>query len=231
MTVKVRVAACNVPTSVGLRAAEDCFEATAAHGDVIAFQEIFARRTKKAYVRLARRYGLSQYGLFKGPNPLMWDAAKYERRAASHYRLHGSRRSRWVGFNAARYATVVVLRPKQGAPDVTVINTHWVPRGPKVAAWWRTRARKRARDKVAHLVAAHAARGRVVVVMGDFNMDTPPRLPEVTWVVGVRHGVDKIGVTVPRGYRIAARTADRFQAPTDHRHGVSAEVEIERTSR
>lgn len=229
--MRLRVACCNVPTSIGKAKWVDCFEATAAHGDIVGFNEIHTRRAKRTLVQQARRYGLSQYGLFKGPNPILWDTAKYERRAASHYRLHGSRRSRWIGFNAARYATVVVLRPKQDGPDVTAINTHWVPRGWKVPAWWRTRARKRARDKVAHLVAAHAARGRVVVVMGDFNMDTAPRLPEVTWVVGAHHGVDKIGVAVPRGYRIAARIADGFRAPTDHRYGVSAEVEIQRATR
>jgi hypothetical protein len=219
----------NVPSGVGRAAWVECFEATAERAPIFGMCEIHTRAAKKTMLTQARRYGLSQHGLFKGPDPIFWDTSRYRRIHANHYRLHGARASRWVGFNAARYANVVVLRPrKDDGPDVTVICTHWVPRGPKVAAWWRTKARKRSRDKVAHLVAAHAARGRVVVVMGDFNMDTPPRLPEMTWLVGVRHGVDKIGVTVPRGWRIKARTADRFRAPTDHRFGVSAEVEIER---
>lgn len=223
----LRLASINVPTSVGRDAWVECFEATASRADIFGAQEVFTRRAKRTFIRQAKRYGLSQHGIGKGPNPIFWDTAKYRRKHAGHYQLHGARRSRWVGFNAARSASVVVLEPiNQDGPDVTVINTHWVPRGPKVAAWWRSRARKRSRRIVGHLVAAHVARGRVVVVMGDFNMDTPPDLPEVTWLVGARSGVDKIGVAVPRGYRIGTRQAEHYPAPTDHKHGVAVEVEI-----
>lgn len=227
----LRLACINVPTSVGGHAWADCFEATAAHADIFGANEVFSKRAKTLFVRLAKRYRLSQYGIHKGPNPLFWDTGKYDRGPASHHTLHGARRSRWVGFNAARCATVVVLRPKQEGPDVTAINTHWVPRGPKVAAWWRARARAKSQAKVAHLVAAHAARGRVVVVMGDFNMDAAPKLAEVVWVAGAHHGVDKIGVAVPKGWRIKAHEASNYPARTDHKHGTAAVVEIERINR
>lgn len=227
----LRVAVCNVPTSVGPKAWRECFTETAKRGDIFGINEAHSPRQKITFRRLAKRQGLRKVGL-TGPNPLFNDPAEWRRTHASVHRLHGPGplARRWPGFNAPRYATVAVYEPvRDDGPAVTVINAHLVPRGPKVPSRWREKARQRAVDHLDRLIAAHTDRGRVVIPLGDFNMDEAPDLEDVVWVVGAHHGVDKIGVAVPAGWRIAARQGDRFPAPTDHGGGVTAVIEIEPT--
>lgn len=226
----VRAAVINSPTSVGPKGWEGCFEAADARADVFGINENHSRRQKEAFKDLSREHGLRKFGL-TGPNPLFNDPKVWRRLHESQHQLHGRgpKARRWPGFNSPRFATVAVYEPVQGGgPDLTVINTHLVPRGPKVPGWWRDRARRRALKKLDRLIQAHLARGRAVLVIGDFNMDEAPDLEDVVWVVGAHRGVDKIGIAVPDGWRLAAWTGDRFPAPTDHRTGASALIEIER---
>lgn len=229
--MRLRVAVCNVPISVGAKAWRECFTETAKRGDIFGINEAHSPRQKATYRRQAKRRRLRKYGL-SGANPLFNDPDRWRRVHQGQHRLHGRGPlwRRWPGFNAARSATVAVYRSTgfERVPDVTVINTHLVPRGPKVPGPWRDRARRRAVARIARLTAQHVARHRVVVVMGDFNMDDAPAIPGVRWLVGARHGVDKIGVAVPKGWRIAERTTQRFPAPTDHKSGVAADLRIER---
>lgn len=228
--MRLRVGVINVPTSVGAKAWRECFEATAKHADIFGINEAHSPRQKATFRRLAKRRGLRKYGL-SGPNPLLSDPDRWRRVHQGQHRLHGRGPlwRRWPGFNAARSATVAVYEPTSGdAPDVMAVNTHLVPRGPKVPGPWRDRARRRAVAHIARLTEAHATKGRVVVLLGDFNMDDAPAIPGVRWLVGARHGVDKIGVAVPAGWRLGATSTYRFPAPTDHKTGVAAAIDVER---
>ena len=224
----LRVGVVNAPTSVGPGAWRDCWEATARRADIFGINEAQAPRAKRLYRRLAKRDGYTQSGLFKSSNPVFWDKSRYRKVAASQYRLHGRGPlwRRWPGFNSRRTATVVVLRTPGADPDVTAICTHLVPRGRKVPAWWRERARRRSREKLARIVRRHRKRDRVVVVLGDLNMSRAFALPGVEWVWDV--GVDKIGIAVPAGWRMATVDAGRYRARTDHKHGVAASIRLEK---
>lgn len=224
----LRLAVCNVPIKVGREAWAECFEQTADHGDLFGLNEAHSHAQKRTFLRLARERGLRQYGL-AGPNPIFSAPGVWRRTHDSIYRLHGRGPwcHRWPGYNSARRATVGLYEPVIGVgPDVALINAHLVPRGRKVPAWWRERARRRSTRILSRIIARHVARGRVVVVMGDLNMAEAPALPGVEWVVGATRGVDKIGVACPAGWEITAQGADRFRAPTDHGHGVAASVEL-----
>lgn len=225
----VRVGTINVPEKVGPQAWERCFEEIAERAELFGLQESLSDHQRDTYLDLAREHALRQFGLMKGPNPVFSDPKVWRRLYGSVYRLHGRgpRFRAWPGYNEARYATVTVHEHvTAGGPQVTVVDAHLVPRGRKVPAWWRKRARRRSLRILADIVRRHVARGRLVVVLGDFNMDELPDLPGVHWLHG--KGVDKIGVAVPDGWGIAAADVETFPAPTDHRRGVVATFRLVR---
>ena len=228
-TLKLSVATINVPGSVGPKAWERCFELLMAHGtDFAGANEIGRPAAKRLLSRIAKANRREQFGAFRGPNPVVSNPARWKRTGGRVWRLHAAGASalarKWVGFNGARYATVTTNRPVKApyTPEVAAIQTHWVPRGKKVPEWWRKRQRERARTIVERLVRTHRARGRIVLVMGDLNMEKAPHITGVTWVHDT--GVDKIGVACPADVKLTARKSAFFDAPTDHKHGVHADL-------
>ena len=225
----LHLATINVPAKVGRKAWEKCFEETAKRADLFGVNEAFSLRQKATFRRRAKAEGFRQYGLYKGPNPIFHNPNDWRRVRANTYRLHGRGPlwRRWPGFNGSRSATVALFHPVRsaGAP-VAVVNTHWVPRGPKVPRVFRDRARRRSERVVARIVRAHLDRGHVVVVMGDLNMTTAPDLPGVEWVHD--RGVDKIGVACPEGWEMTGAGSYRYPAPTDHKKGAAAAVWLQR---
>jgi hypothetical protein len=224
----LRLALINCPTKVGPAAWEKCFAETADRADLFGINEAHSPRQKATYRRLAKARGLRRFGLLRTPNPVFNDPHEWRRTSASIYRLHGTGPlvARWPGFNATRYATAAVFTYVgpilHAAPQLTVINSHWVPRGPKVPEWWRARARRRSIAVVSKLIRRHLAAGRVVVVLGDLNMTHAPDLPGVAWVHD--RSVDKIGVACPEGWEITGGGSHAYRAPTDHKTGVCASV-------
>lgn len=227
----LQLAVINIPAKVGRAAWKQCFEQTAARAEIFGINETFTIRQRRLYRRLAKTLGLLFFALFIGPNPIFYDRSEWRRVAGSQHRLHGRgpRWRTWPGFNAARYATAAVFdrRDDLDLPWVTVINTHWVPRGPKVPAWWRERARKAAIAKVEAIIDRHLAIGRIVVLMGDLNMGKAPELDHIRWIRDDA-GVDELGIALPDGWHIVNIDAARYAAPTDHGHGTHAAIHLER---
>jgi hypothetical protein len=222
---QVRAATINIPIKVGEKAWEECFRETAARAPYFGVNECLSREQRALYDHLADELGLGHYGLF-GPNPVFWDQKKYRRIAGRQYQLHKGRKSKYAGYNAARYATVVVLEDRETGEQVTVVNAHLVPRGAKVPARWRARVRAQSLVKLTWIVQRHVRAGRAVVVMGDTNMDRPPKIPGVRWIAGGTSGVDKIGVALPKRWKVANVHASEYDAPTDHKHGRVAQADL-----
>lgn len=221
------VACINVPTKVGAAAWERCFELLAERGDIFGINEAGSWRAKRLYRRLARELGYAYFGLFIGPNPAFWDRRIYRRHSARqvklHDRGHGRKARLWPGFNDARYMTVVVLERLAGGPLTTYINLHFVAPGKKVPSRWRAQMRARSIARLRTIVANHLAAGRVVVVNGDANRDAFA-IDGVTWLDG--NGPDLVAIAVPAGVDLGDVELEHFPAPTDHKHGVSAAIEI-----
>ena len=77
---------------------------------------------------------------------------------------------------------------------------------------------RRSKRKLRALVRKHKAAGRVVIVMGDFNIR--PRFwvaKGFHWLRGV--GICKIGAT-------RKGTGGTFPAPTDHKQGIKASIRL-----
>lgn len=228
-TMELHVATINVPGSVGPEAWKRCFELVFQHGrDFAGANEIGRPGAKAMFARIAKALGREQFGTFRGPNPIVSNRARWKRTGGRTWRLHAAGASalarKWVGFNGPRYATVTTNRPVKApfTPEVTAIQTHWVPRGKKVPAWWRKRQAERSRVIVAKLVRTHLNRGRIVLVMGDLNVERAPAITGVKWVHD--RGVDKIGVACPAGVQLTKHSSAFFDAPTDHDHGVHADL-------
>lgn len=228
------IACMNVPTKVGRAAWAENFDKLVDRAGIFGINEAGSPRAKRLYRRLARARGYGYYGLWLGPNPVFWNKRQYAFHSGAHVRLHARntdwRARRWPGFNAARYATVVVLKPRSGGPLVTFICWHFVAPGRKVDSQWRARMRRRSIAKVAAIVEHHHDAGRIVAGAGDANIKPPfDVVPGWEWVHG--EGVDKVGVIAPAGSVISDFARVTFAARTDHRHGKSAVVTIRRKAR
>lgn len=227
--MRLRLGVINIPISVGPDAWETCFERTAKRADIFGINESFTLKQRRLYRRLAKALGLLFFLLFRGPNPIFYDPDQWVRVSGRQAKLHGRGPwwRRWRGFNESRYASIAVFRSTSpGLPWVTVINTHWVPRGRKVPAWWRNWARKRAIAIIEAIVARHEAFGRIVIFIGDPNTGDAPDIDGVRWIRDDA-GVDEIGIALPTGWHIKSLTTARYAAPTDHGHGKSAELHLE----
>lgn len=226
-TLTLRVATINVPWKVGPADWRECYDETTARADLFGVQECGTPAQRRTYITEARAHGDTHFGLSLGPNPTFWDPDVMDRTAGKQYLLHGPGVGRlarlYPGFNASRYATLTVHHmqaPEHAdAPPVVFINTHLIPRGRKVLPRFRRRARAKSDALLRAKVKAHTDAGRIVVVVGDMNDDEGPNIG-VTWVW--ENGVDMIGVALPHGVRLAAESAGRYPAPTDHAHGVRA---------
>lgn len=224
----VTVATINTPEKLTRAQREKCFTETAERASLFGLNEVFTLRSKRQIRGLAKEERLSQFGLFRTPNPVFYSAG-WEKVAGSLYTLHGpSVRvfGRYPGYNEARYATVTLYRSKHypGEPLVAHIHTHWVAINDKVPAKWAAAARKKSIEKVTRIVARHRAAGHHVVITGDLNMRYAPHIPGVVWISD--NGVDKIGVAVAPGYRLVSKQVRAFPAPTDHDFGRVATVTI-----
>lgn len=228
VALRLLIAVINVPRKVGRKAWIRCFKLTAQRAHLFGMNEAGWLPQKRVYQRLARQLGLTFWGLFRGPNPVFWDPDIFRKLSARQIKLHarakGRLAQRWIGFNAARYLTEVVLRHIATKTIIAVLNTHLVPPGPKVEPWWRARMRKRSLARIRSLVHAHLAAGRIVVLMGDHNLLGKLDIPGVTWLVF--EGVDKLAIAVPAGVSLDGFSIDDFLAPTDHKRGHAAEAHL-----
>lgn len=225
----------NIPTSVGPRAWASCFRAIAKRTGIFGINEAFAPKAKALYLILAVARGFRQYGVRKSPNPIFWRRRHWRKVSGRVIKLHDalSRHHDWPGFNEARYVTEVVLRHRRrlNSPQVTVLNTHWVPEGDKVDPTDRAYARSASLREVRALVLEHLAAGRIVIPMGDFNIYAAIEMnvPGFVWIR--REGVDKLGVVLPEGWALDDIDLDVFRAATDHGHGIAADLTITKESR
>jgi hypothetical protein len=224
----VRIAVTNIPTQVGPDAWRECWDLTADRADIFGANEVFTRKARRMFRRRARKRGYDQYGMKQCPNPVFWNARLYVRTYGKVHRIHGGHDDAlarlYPGFNDARYMNEVVLAPVDGGPEVAVLCSHWVPSGRRVDPKWRKKVRRESKALTAQLTAKHKAAGRIVVFLADTNI-YPPIL-----VAGLRFlrkvGIDKIAVAVPAGMVILRAKARTFWAPTDHGHGVRANIRL-----
>lgn len=227
-TLRLLVACINIPTKVGPKAWARCFALVVARAHIFGINEAGSWRAKRLYIRLARELGLTHYGL-SGSNPVFWDPDLFRKLRARQVKLHarakGRLARRWPGFNAARYLTEVVLRHIQSRVIVAVLNVHLVAPGRKVNSRWRARMRKRSLDRIRRMVAHHILMGRIVVLLGDTNIADEIDVRGMLWLFP--SGVDKIGVGIPEGMDLEGFDLDQFLAPTDHKKGRAAAVDIE----
>ncbi len=227
--LRLLVACINIPTKVGKAAWARCFGLLVARAHIFGINEAGSWRAKRLYIRLARELGLKHYGL-SGSNPVFWDPDLFRKLKGRQIKLHarakGRLARRWPGFNAARYLTEVLLRHRQTRVIVAVLNVHLVANGWKINARWRARMRKRSLDRIKRLVAFHCFEmGRIVVLFGDTNIADEVNIPGIVWLFP--EGVDKVGIAVPEGMDLAGFDLDQFLAPTDHKKGRAAAVNLE----
>jgi endonuclease/exonuclease/phosphatase family metal-dependent hydrolase len=208
---------------VGRAAWEQCFT-LAARSAIFGLNESVSTEQRETYRSLMDESSepLRQFGLWRGPNPVFWRSERFVKVSGNIIEIHGPSTgplaSKYPGYNEARYVTEVVLKQKTDGREFAVLNTHLVPNGPRVAAVWRTWARRRSLKVLRQLVAKHVAAGRSVILMGDMNIKEPFAIARpFRWYRG--EGIDKIGGTLSG----AAKT---FPAPTDHKRGVVATVVI-----
>lgn len=226
-----RVAIVNSPVGIGPNGWAECWVDAAAHAPLFGVNENLTRAQRLVYRELAREFGLEYHGMTT-PNPVFWAADLYDFQAGEVHELHdaatGPLAERFPGFNAGRSLTEVVLKRKRDGQEVAVLNTHWVPRGPKVNARWRRQMRRKSKALLRYLVRKHVREGREVWVIGDFNLagPFPMRVAEFRWVRA--QGVDKVGVAVPKGQKPVGRKRRGFRlvrTASDHGHLVAAQAD------
>lgn len=225
----MKVGVINVPTSAGPRGWTGCIRAVLAQRPtVFGINESFTRAARAVFITLAVAHGYGQYGARITPNPIFWRRRHWRKVAGQVHQLHDrlSRYTEWRGFNDARYVTELVLRRRgrrhRRALQAAVLCTHWVPEGDKVKVEDRWEARQTSIRTIRSLVLEHLAAGRVVILIGDFNLFEPVslRVGRFRWIRG--QGVDKVGIAVPEGVELTSTDYELFLAPTDHKHGVIA---------
>lgn len=230
-SLSLSVACMNIPTKVGPAKWRTCFNKLAAAGDVISINEAGSLKAKRLYNRLKNQHHMSQFGLFRGPNPIFWDVRKFAKVSAKQIRLHargtGALARRFPGFNGARFMTVVVLQPLDAeghrlGPEVAFLNWHFVAPGPKVPAAWRARKRRQSEAKVRAERAKHIAAGRIVVGNGDANEDAFDLADADWWIHD--DGPDLMFVAVPAGVEVTHVLPGLIPAPTDHKRGKRADL-------
>ncbi len=225
----MRIAVINIPTQVGPTAWKECWDAAADRAPIVGVNEQFTRRARRAMRRRAKKRGYGQYGAKQTPNPIYFDKAKYALVYGKVHRIHGGATGHlarlYPGFNAGRDLTEAVLAPlTNNLPEVAVLCSHWVPDGRRVDPEWRKQKRRESKALVAKLTAQHLAAGRIVYFIGDTNIYGRIRIAGLRFLRKV--GIDKIAVGVPAGMVILRAKARTFPAPTDHEHGVVANVRL-----
>lgn len=224
--LQLLVAVMNIPTKVGPKNWDTCFRRLASHGEIFGINEAGSWRAKRLYRTLAKQLGYAHYGL-SGPNPVFWKASEYRRVSSRTIKLHarakGALARRWPGFNGARYLTVVVLAHRGTGEFITVLNWHMVAPGRKVRARWRERMRARSIARIRRLVAYHLSVDRIVLGMGDANRDAFV-IDRFTWIHD--DGPDLMGIGLPKGVYLERADDNEFAAPTDHKHGKSAVIDL-----
>lgn len=227
LLINLRVALMNIPTKVGAKAWSRCFQLLVRHGDVFGINEAGSPRAKRLYRDLARAHGYGQFGLNEGPNPIFWNRNVYRFVSGHQIKIHGRGKGRlarrWPGFNGARFMTVVTLSHIPSGQLVTFLNWHLVAPGWKVRPRWRSRMRVKSAVLIKRQVTYHRNQGRVVVGLGDANRDA--------WTVsGARwlhmDGPDLMLLGLPSGFHLDKADTDAFPAPTDHKHGKSADIHL-----
>lgn len=224
--LRLLVAVMNIPTKVGPADWETCFRRLASHGRILGINEAGSWRAKRLYRRLAKELGLSYYGL-SGPNPVFWKTSEYRRVSARTFKLHARARGRlarrWPGFNGARYMSEVILADRATGEFIAVNNWHMVAPGWKVRPKWRAKMRARSIAQIRSRVEHHLSMGRIWLGMGDANRDAFV-IDRVTWIHA--DGPDLMGIALPKGIYLERADPDVFPAPTDHKHGKSAAIDL-----
>ena len=227
--LRLLFACMNIPTKVGPAAWARCFRLLAERAEFFGINEAGSIRAKRLYRKLAKALGLTSWGLWRGTNPIFWDPDILRfirgRQIKLHSRGTSIKAKLWPGFNAARYVTEVVFRHIAARRIIAVLNVHLVAPGPKVPSRWRARKRAQSLARIRLLVAAHAALGRIVVLIGDTNIVDDIDIPGMVWLFP--EGVDKLAILVPEGMTLADFDVEQFDAPTDHHHGRAADVTLD----
>ena len=227
-TADIRSAFCNVPRKVGPENWRECFELTAARGDIFGFNETHAGQ-RKVYRREAKAAGLKMRAM-RTPNPVFFDPEIYGGRGTQVIRIHDqlpALAGRFPGYNSARYVTLTHLVHKASDVRVTVAFTHLVPNGRKVNTRQRFTARRKSFRTLRQLQREATRNGEVFILMGDTNYQSQFNMGgRFRWLKG--RGIDKIGYALKlRKYKVLASGAHTFRAPTDHKNGVAARVKVE----
>lgn len=224
-----RVGVINVPIKVGPRKWAACWRIMARRTGVFGVNESLSRRQRLVYAALTTSRHWGQYGLWASPNPIFWNRETWRKVPGSGavIKLHdaGPWAHDFPGYNASRYATVVTLERRRSKIQHTIICTHLVSDGAKNPRPWRIQVRETSTSQLRNLVDGFTDNGNVVWLFGDMNIKAPfPMGRRFHWVRGV--GIDKVGVAVPRGYHEPRGTFTLPPAPTDHKHGLVAHVEL-----
>lgn len=220
-TITMSLGIINIPHKVGAKRWESCWKETALRAQIFGVNESGSRAQRNLYRELARKAGYGYYGLWKSPNPIFWDKRTYEFVRGQVTQLHGRSSGRlarrYPGFNAPRYQTEVILKDREGQ-EYAFICVHWASRF-HVTRRFYARARFLSARTASRTVRHHKKAGRIVGFGGDTNISGRIYNPQVTWLYS--QGVDKLGVAVPRKYKLSQLRSRRFDAPTDHKHGIA----------
>lgn len=223
-----RVGTVNVPVKVGLKSWVRCWRIMSRKTGAFGVNESLSRRQRAVYAALCVRRGWGQYGLRNSPNPIFYKRECWTKVPGTGrvVELHpaGPWERTYPGFNAARYATLVVLERVSGQQHAFV-NAHLVPAGSKVPAPWREQVRADSLAQLRELVDDLADLGLVVWLLGDMNLPQPfPMGDRFQWVRGV--GIDKVGVSLPDGITLGDHGFDLVRVPSDHPNAVVCRVHL-----
>ena len=219
----------NVPVKVGARAWRRCWLVMARRSSVLVVNESLSRRQRAVYLALALARGWGQYGTRTSPNPIFYSRRVWRFAAGRVHQLHGTGPwfEQWPGYNGARDVTILIADHRRSGLRCAILGTHLVSEGSKVPDGWRDLVRTTSKDTLRTLVQGLMADGCVVLLAGDMNIRDPfPLGPGFTWVRG--DGIDKVGVGVPPGVELGHTAWRLVAAPTDHKHGVTARVTLNR---
>lgn len=223
-----RVGTVNVPVKVGPRAWTRCWRIMSRKTGAFGVNESLSRRQRAVYAALCVRRGWGQYGLRNSPNPIFYKRECWNKVPGTGrvVELHpaGPWERTYPGYNAARYATLVVLERRSGQRHAFVA-THLVSAGSKVPAPWREQVRADSLAQLRELVDDLTDLGLVVWLLGDMNLGPAFDMGDrFQWVRGL--GIDKVGVSLPGGITLGDHGFDLVRVPSDHPNAVVCRVHL-----
>lgn len=213
----------NVPAGVGRRAWNKCFTIMAGACIIFGVNEALYRRMKVVYATAAKLNSFGYAGLWNSPNPIFWDKKEFRKVAAKTIKLHEGRKSKYKGFNSARFMNVVIVKRRRNNRKLAILcvhlaafNNNKVP-NEQVRLW-----HAQSLAMIEKALQSAIDQNLEVWLIGDFNFgeyyEFAVRGAKLDFVKG--NGIDKMYHFYPEHLPdVDHYEFEPIVAPTDHKHG------------